>query len=134
MVTVFNLLKNCQTVVFSLFLSFFLSSFFLPSFLPFFLPFFFFFQIFIYWAVPGLSCQLQNAGSSLPHAGSFFSCSIQTLSCGIPSPGIEPGPPALGAQSLSHWPTREVPRMLYFLYLISLNIHTVIQRIPVDRL
>ena len=26
-----------------------------------------------------------------------------------PWPGIEPGPPALGAGSLSHWTTREVP-------------------------
>ena len=38
---------------------------------------------------------------------------MQTLSCGlrdlVPWPGIEPGPPALGAKSLSHWTTREVP-------------------------
>ena len=27
----------------------------------------------------------------------------------VPRPGIEPGHPALGAQSLSHWTTREVP-------------------------
>ena len=27
----------------------------------------------------------------------------------VPWPGIEPGPPALGEQSLSHWTTREVP-------------------------
>ena len=27
---------------------------------------------------------------------------------------IKPGPPALGAQSLSHWTTREVPSGLYF--------------------
>ena len=27
----------------------------------------------------------------------------------VPWPGIEPGRPALGAQSLSHWTTREVP-------------------------
>ena len=27
----------------------------------------------------------------------------------VPRPGIEPGPPALGAQSLTHWTTREVP-------------------------
>ena len=36
-----------------------------------------------------------------------------TFSCGkwdlFPWPGIEPGPPALGAWSLSHWTTREVP-------------------------
>ena len=32
------------------------------------------------------------------------------MACGIlvPQPGIKPGPSALGAQSLSHWTTREV--------------------------
>ena len=38
------------------------------------------------------------------------------LSCGIwelvPWPGIKPRPPALGAQSLSHWTTREVPTIV----------------------
>ena len=28
----------------------------------------------------------------------------------VPQPEIEPGPPAMGAQSLTHWTTREVPR------------------------
>ena len=28
----------------------------------------------------------------------------------VPQPGIEPGPPALGAQRLNHWTTREVLR------------------------
>ena len=32
----------------------------------------------------------------------------------VPWPGIEPGPPALGAQSLSHWPSKEVPLHLFF--------------------
>ena len=32
----------------------------------------------------------------------------------VPQPGIEPGPPALGAQSLSHRTVREVPNK-YFL-------------------
>ena len=27
----------------------------------------------------------------------------------VPRPGIKPGPPALGAWSLSHWTTGEVP-------------------------
>ena len=27
----------------------------------------------------------------------------------FPDPGIEPGPPALGAEGLSHWTSREVP-------------------------
>ena len=42
-----------------------------------------------------------------------FRCSIWTLSCCtwdlVPRPGIEHSPPALGAWSLSHWTTREVP-------------------------
>ena len=39
--------------------------------------------------------------------------SMRTLSCGMWDlvlwPGIEPHPPALGAWSVSHWTTREVP-------------------------
>ena len=46
----------------------------------------------------------------------IFTCSMQTLSCSmwdlVPQPGIEPGSPALGAQSLSHRTTREVPMSL----------------------
>ena len=54
------------------------------------------------------------AGSSLQPMGSLlFSCSMQTLSCGmwdlVSWPGIEPGFPALEAWSLSHWTTSEVP-------------------------
>ena len=37
-----------------------------------------------------------------------LSCSMQDL---VPWPGIEPGPGALGAWSLSHWTTREVPEV-----------------------
>ena len=29
----------------------------------------------------------------------------------VPRPGIEPGPPELGAWSLTHWTTREAPRV-----------------------
>ena len=40
-------------------------------------------------------------------------CSMWILRCSmwdlVPWPGIEPGSPALGAWSLSHWTTREVP-------------------------
>ena len=42
--------------------------------------------IFVCLIVPGLSCGMWNL---------------------VPQPGIEPGPSALGAQSLSHWTTRE---------------------------
>ena len=40
----------------------------------------------------------------------------------IPQPGIKPRPPALGARSLTHWTTREVPEVLNFneLQFISL--------------
>ena len=48
------------------------------------------------------------------HAGSL-SCITQILGCSmrnlIPWPGIEPGPPAFGTRSLSHWTTREVPEV-----------------------
>ena len=41
----------------------------------------------------------------------IFSCGVWTLSCSmqdlVPWPRIEPRPPALGAQSPSHWTTRE---------------------------
>ena len=50
------------------------------------------------------------AGSCLWHAGSF-SCGMWDL---VPWPGIDPGPPALGARSLNHWTTREVPN--YYLF------------------
>ena len=36
----------------------------------------------------------------------IFSCGTWDL---IPQPGIEPRPPALGAQRLSHWATRDIP-------------------------
>ena len=44
--------------------------------------------LFVYLAAPGLSYSMWDL---------------------VPSPGIELGPPALGAWSLSHWITREVP-------------------------
>ena len=42
----------------------------------------------------------------LATCGIFFCCVMWEL---VPQPGIEPKPPALGVQSLSHWTTREVP-------------------------
>ena len=54
------------------------------------------------------------AGSQLWHAGSSLcvgcSCGMQTL---VPRPGLELGPPARGAQSPSHWTTKEVPIFCY---------------------
>ena len=42
------------------------------------------------------------------------------MACGIlvPQPGIKPMPPALEAQSLNHWTTREVLLFLIFLVLV----------------
>ena len=55
----------------------------------------------------------------------IFSCGMQTLNCGmwdlVPRPGIEPRSPALGAWSLGHWTTREVPLVSNFLKKIFLN-------------
>ena len=34
----------------------------------------------------------------------------------VPWPGMEPRTPALGAQSLSHWATWEVPVNIYFYF------------------
>ena len=45
-------------------------------------------------------------------AHGLFSCSMWNL---VPWPGIEPRPPAWGAQRLSHWTTRKVPP-LHFLF------------------
>ena len=70
----------------------------------------FYFLIFIFLAVPGLSCSLQDLFCSWSML--IFGCGIQTLSCGVwdlvPWPGIEPGPHALGAKCLSHWTAREL--------------------------
>ena len=43
-------------------------------------------------------------------AHGIFSCTMWVL---VPW-GIEPGPPALGVWSLSHWTPREVPKLLLF--------------------
>ena len=74
-----------------------------------------YFKIFTYL----LGCtrsQLQHAGSLIfVVACSIFSCGMWILGCSmwdlVPWPGIELGAPELGAWSLSHWTTREVPQM-----------------------
>ena len=70
-----------------------------------------FLKIFIYLAVLSLSCSIYR----------IFSCGMWDL---VPWPGIEPGPPALGARSLSHWTTREVlvlSKILNCLWDLNLN-------------
>ena len=53
-----------------------------------------------------------------------ISCGMRNLSCGlwdlVPWPGLEPGPPALGARSLSHQTTREVSIVLNYYFLLYL--------------
>ena len=45
--------------------------------------------------MPGLSCSIQG---------------LQVAACGVSSdPGVNPGPPELGAWSLSHWTTTDAP-------------------------
>ena len=66
--------------------------------------------MFMFLAVPGLSWGTQDLWSSSCHAR-HFSCSMWDL---VLLSGIEPWPPALGAQSLSHWGTREVPPKVLF--------------------
>ena len=53
----------------------------------------------------GLRRSTQGLPSSLQHSGSTR-YDMQDL---VPWPEIEPGPPALGSQSLSHWTPREDP-------------------------
>ena len=65
--------------------------------------FFFPSLIFIYLAVPGPSCGMQNLG-----------CNMWDL---VPWPRIEPRPSAVGGQNLNHWTTREVPCFLILLLL-----------------
>ena len=49
----------------------------------------------------------------------------------LPRPGIEPRPPALGAWSLSHWPTREVPiNSSYRLSVSKMSIICEYSKIP----
>ena len=67
--------------------------------------------IHMYLALLGLSFGTQDLQPSLQHVGSLaVACE---LSVGmwdlVPLPGAESQPPALGAWSLSHWATREVP-------------------------
>ena len=70
---------------------------------------FFYLFIWLHWI---FSCSMQDLQSSLWHAGSLVeACKLLVAAMWdlVPWLGIEPGPPTLGVQSLSHWTTREVP-------------------------
>ena len=78
--------------------------------------------------MPSLSHSTRCLLSLLQHARSSLSCGIWDL---VPWAGIEPRPPALGMQSLSHWTTREV---LWFFIFTSVVIQSVqsISRVQLD--
>ena len=54
----------------------------------------------------------------------FFYLAALDLSCSmwdlIPWPGIKPRPPTLGASGISHWTTREVPLLIFWIYFFFL--------------
>ena len=52
----------------------------------------FIFSMFIHLAAPALSCGVRDL---------------------VPRPGLEPGPPALGARSLTPWTAGQVRKMLF---------------------
>ena len=63
--------------------------------------------------------QLRCLGSSIFIAAcGIFSYGMRVLSYGmwdlVSWSGVKPGPPTLGAWTLSHWATREVPELPYF--------------------
>ena len=70
-----------------------------------------FFLFLINWTALGLSCGTWDLWSSLHHAG-CFSCSMWDLALWL---GVEPRLPALRAQSLSPWTTREVPEEAFLI-------------------
>ena len=55
------------------------------------------------------------ASSQLKHVGSFSSSLWHANMC--KQPRIEPRPPVLRARSLSHWTTREVPVIFFFIII-----------------
>ena len=67
--------------------------------------FFFFFFNYFYLAALGLSCSMWDL---------------------VPWPGNEPGPPALGAQRLSHRTTREIPLMLLLFCTFHFSIWSLV--------
>ena len=65
-------------------------------------------------------------------ARGIFSCGLGPLGCVmwdlVPSPGIEPRPPALGEWSFSQWTTKEIPVLFCFksLYWAMIDIQNVL--------
>ena len=53
-----------------------------------------------------------------------FYCTTQACRILVPQPGIESMPPAVGAWSLNHWTTREVPLHFFLSNLLSSQVVT----------
>ena len=54
-----------------------------------------------------------------------MACELLVAACMgdlVPWPGMEPGPPALGARSLNHCATREVPRAVILCSVLQLDL------------
>ena len=82
---------------------------------------------FLFEVGKGCLGQDHEAAASFLNFNIFVYLTIPNLSCGMwnlfPLPGIEPGPPALGAWSLSHGTSREVPRLqLLILALLTSSV------------
>ena len=76
-----------------------------------------FLLVFIYLAVLGLSCGMQDLQSSLQHEGSLVvEYKLLVAAGGTQFPDQDS---ALGAQSLSQWTTREVPQIGFLMYNYS---------------
>ena len=54
------------------------------------------------------------------HRTFFFWLSHEACGILVPWPGIEPGPPAVEAQSPNHWTSREFPLSTFWKHLLSL--------------
>ena len=67
------------------------------------------FSIFIYLAMPGLSC---STWALLTAAGRIFSCSPWDL---VPWPGLNPGPPALKLEVLATGPPGKALQHVYLI-------------------
>ena len=59
----------------------------------------------------------------------FWLCWVLVAACMqdlVPSPGFEPGPPALGARSLTQWTTKEVPGKILMLVIYAFNSYSTL--------
>ena len=66
------------------------------------ITFFFFLNIYLFWL-----CRVLVVAHGIFVVACLVAACVWDL---VPWPGVEPGPPALGAQSVTHWTTREVPQ------------------------